>query len=285
MNFFAKLNRLQYLPLTLKNLYKMLRITGFWGVITKKPLLKPLFFVLEKLGLKLNKKHVKLHIKGYINPVFFRYGSSDPDVFTQIFLFEEYSCIKDLKEPKVIIDCGANVGYSSIYFLNKYPNASVIAIEPDPENFKVCEKNLSYYDERVSLINSAIWSQKTGLIISKAENWGNAYEWAMQVKECKEGQEPDIYAISIDDLLEDYGLSSIDLLKVDIEGSEAEIFAKNYENWLNKVKNIVIELHSEECEKEFFKALSMYDYELSRFGELTICKKISLKASSETSVT
>lgn len=279
MSLLTKINKtLKNLPGTLRNSYNMFRITGFWGVVTKKPLLKPFFHLLSKFGINLNKKYLKLNVKGYDNPVFFRYGSSDPRVFTQIFLWEEYSCVGNLEEPKIIIDCGANVGYASVYFLNKYPNAHVIAIEPDRENFKLCEKNLSGYPGRVSLIKSAIWSHQTGLSIYKKDDWGDAYEWGIQVKECQEGREPDIYAIGIDDLLENYGLTSIDLLKIDIEGAEAIVFSKNHEKWLDKVKNIVIELHGKECEKVFFNALSMYDYELSKFGELTSCQNLSIKA-------
>lgn len=284
MSLLAKTNKtLQNLPVTLRNSYNMLRVTGVWGVITKKPLLKPFFFLLSKFGVDLNKKYLKLNVKGYDNPVFFRYGSSDPRVFTQIFLWEEYSCIKNLENPEIIIDCGANAGYASIYFLNKYPNAHVIAIEPDTENFKICEKNLSWYQGRVSLMNSAVWSHQTGLSLYKGADWGDDYEWGIQVKECQEGQEPDIYAIGIDNLLETYGLTSIDILKIDIEGAEAVLFSKNYEKWLKKVKNLVIELHGKDCEKVFFDALSMYDYELTKFGELTSCQNISLKPSDETS--
>lgn len=259
----------------LTTIYKMFYLTGFWGVLTIKPLPKTLTWLLFLLGINLKNQYIKLHLKGYNHPIFYRYGSSDPSVFHLIFIQEEYSCLNDIENPRFIIDCGANVGYSSLYFLKKYPNAHVIAVEPDDENFKVCKKNLSSYSDQVSLILSGIWSHRTSLIVEKNDGRG---ECEIQVKECETGQKPNLDSICIESLLKDFGINSIDLLKIDIEGSERVIFAKNYQNWLPLVKNIVIELHGKKCEDVFFQALSTYDYELSRFGELTICKRITPKA-------
>lgn len=267
MNIFRKLAS------QLTTVYKLFRHTGIWGVITYKAVPGPLPFVLSKLGFELKNKYLYLPVKGYTYPVLFRYGSSDSLVLYQSLVRQEYSCLEPLEEPNLIVDCGANVGYSSIYFLNKYPNAHVIAVEPDDENFKVCTKNLLPYSERVTLVHSAIWSHKAGLTVSRGEN-GESLEWAAQVYECREGEEPDMYATDIYSLLEKSGLKSIDILKMDVERAELEIFSRNYETWLDKVKNIVIELHDEDCEKVFFKALSSYKYSLLKLGELTVCKTL-----------
>jgi FkbM family methyltransferase len=236
---------------------------------------RTLLSILSKLGFNPKNKYISLYIKGYENPIWARYQSSDIDVLYQIFGEEEYSCLDNLDQPKLILDCGANVGYSSIYLLNKYPTAHVIAVEPDDENFIVCQKNLLPYSERVSLVRSAIWSHEVGLVVSKGVDvYGDGCEWATQVKECQGDQKPDLLATDILSLLKKSEFTSIDLLKVDIEGAEVVIFSQNYETWLNRVKNIVIELHSEECKKSFFNALSPYKYDLSRSGELTVCKGI-----------
>ncbi|MEI2580245.1 FkbM family methyltransferase [Scytonema sp. PRP1] len=266
------MNLLTVISRKIGTLKKMFRLTGIKGILILRPLPNFLLAILSKMGIHLKDKPIKLQIKGYPHPIYMRYGSSDPAIFYQIFIFREYSCIDDLTEAKIIIDAGANVGYSSIYFLKKYPNAQIIAVEPDHENFNICQKNLSGYKERVSVIQSGIWSHRTAL---KVCNEDSREKCSIQVKECQEGESPDIYAIDIDTLLKKYNLTTIDLLKIDIEGSESVIFSKNYQNWLEKVKNIVIELHGTECEQEFFKALSVYDYDLSTYGELTICQKLS----------
>jgi hypothetical protein len=74
-------------------------------------------------------------------------------------------------------------------------------------------------------------------------------------------------------------VSQIDLLKVDIEGGELELFSGNT-NWLTSVRNICIELHSADCERVFFDALKGFSYDLDRSGELTICRNIRSSVSS-----
>lgn len=108
-----------------------------------------------------------VHIKGYRYPLWARYGTSDSETFNDIFVEQGYACLNDIKNPKLIMDCGAYVGYSTVWFLNKYPDACVIAIEPCTRNFAVCQRNLRPYGKRVSLIHSAVWSHRTGLVVCR----------------------------------------------------------------------------------------------------------------------
>jgi len=62
-----------------------------------------------------------------------------------------------------------------------------------------------------------------------------------------------------------------DIVKIDIEGTEAELFASNTGQWLPRVRNICIELHGERYRKIFFDALADYDYETAESGEFTMC--------------
>ncbi len=251
--------------------YCVFKLTGLRGLLLYKPLPAPILTLLKRLGLNLKDKFAKLHLRGYSAPVFLRYGSTDHQVFHQIFLLEEYACLTEIDPPALIFDCGANVGYSSLYLLNQYPNARIVAVEPDSENFRLCKKNLAPYKGSVLLIQSGVWSHATGLKVCPSPEG----EWAVQVEECQADQLPDLYAVSIEDLLHQSGASQIDLLKVDIEGSEAVVFSTNTEGWLPTVKNIVIELHGEACEAEFFRAMKNYRYLQSTFGELTVCRSIT----------
>jgi FkbM family methyltransferase len=87
-------------------------------------------------------------------------------VFAQIFIQREYSCLDDLSVSNVdlVIDCGANVGYSSAYFLSRFPECNIICVEPDPSNFRSLEENMAPYKDRVKLINSGVWSHVGGSI-------------------------------------------------------------------------------------------------------------------------
>jgi FkbM family methyltransferase len=205
-----------------------------------------------------------------------RPNTSDKDVFGQIFIEREYSCLDDLSNVDLVIDCGANVGYSSAYFLTRFPECKVICVEPDLSNFKVLEKNMAPYKERVELIRSGIWSHTTDLKISE-EPYGDGREWSVQVRECKMGEIPEMQAIDIGTLLRESGQNKISILKMDVEGAEAVVFGRNYESWLSCVDNMVIELHDD---SSFGKASDIVlnaistvkSFNTSTSGELTVFK-------------
>ncbi len=224
---------------------------------------------LAKRGVRLQGTPVRLHVKGSRHPLYARYGTSDLAVFRQIFLDREYAALELGKAPQLVIDCGANVGYSSRYFLSAYPQAKVIAIEPDEHNFSICEKNLAPYRGRVALQRAAVWSRRTGLKVVRGQ-YRDGREWATQVRECTEGESPDVEALSLAEVLSESGCDTIDLLKVDIERAELALFSPPCDEWLGRTKNIVIELHDQECQDVFFTALRGYDYAMSRHGELTL---------------
>jgi FkbM family methyltransferase len=136
---------------------------------------------------------------------------------------------------------------------------------------------LQSYGDRATIHPTGIWSHTTGLVVCKGQ-FGDQQEWSTQVRECRAGETADIQAMDHQTILEKSGFDAIDLLKIDIERSEAEVFSVNYETWLKRTRSIVIELHDSDCERIFFQALSSYAYALSRFGEVTICKSLQSAA-------
>jgi FkbM family methyltransferase len=206
--------------------------------------------------------------------------SSDLDVFKQIFLKREYSCLDDARNVELVIDCGANVGYSSAYFLSRFPQCRVIAVEPDAGNFAAAERNLAPYGERVQLIRAGVWPRAAGLKISETR-YRDGRQWAVQVREATPGETPDITAINIGSLLAESGCSSISILKIDIEAAERYVFAENCQPWLAAVENLVIELHDAACREVFFRAIRGLPLAISRCGELTVCRRLPADAMSK----
>jgi FkbM family methyltransferase len=205
-----------------------------------------------------------------------RPGTSDLDVFTQIFVQREYSCLDDLQDVRLLIDCGANVGYSSAYFLSRHPGCQVIAVEPDPGNFAALERNLGPYGDRTTLIRAGIWSHPARLVMSRAR-YRDGREWARQVRPCGPGEVADLEGIDIGSLLAASGHGRISLLKMDIEGAEAVVFSEQYGSWLDKVDAIAIELHDDSAfgsgSRVFHAAIAGRGFQISRCGELTICRR------------
>lgn len=233
--------------------------------------------ILQCLGFDPKRTYFSLRTKDAEYPLYVRYGTSDLDVFEQVFVNKKFLPLKDITTPRLIIDCGSYVGYSTVYFLNKFPSARLIAIEPDSANFVASKKNLYRYGDRVTLLNSAIWVRKVGLIVVRGM-YLDGREWATQVRECTAGETPDVVATDMKSLIDEAGFSQVDLLKVDIEASELVLFGGNCAEWLDKVRNIAIELHDVQCSSVFFNALSRYSYDFYRYGELIICKNSKRKS-------
>jgi FkbM family methyltransferase len=223
------------------------------------------------MGAKVEGKTYTLRTKASKFPLHCRLSSSDPYVFRQVFMDHEYSVLQGLKDVRLIIDCGANVGYSAAYFLTLYPEAKLIAIEPDSANFAILERNLKPYGDRVHLHMAGIWSHKTGLTVCRG-TYRDGAEWSTQVRASLPGETPDVEAIDIGTLLRESGHAQVDVLKIDIERSETVVFGENYAEWLGKTRNLAIEIHDDECERIFQAAIAGYPFAISRNEHVVVCK-------------
>ena len=219
----------------------------------------------------------QIHPRDSKYPVWLRSRSSDPYVFKQIFVHREYACLKDIAPNGLILDCGANAGYSSAYLLTAFPHCKVFAIEPDPGNFEMLQRNVALFGDRVRCIRAGVWSQSAPLVLSQ-EKYRDGAEWTRQVRICRPGETAEFDGIDIATILAESGYDRITLLKMDIEGAEAIVFSENYESWLHRVDAIAIELHTDSMfgdgEKAFYSAIEGRGFELSKSGELVICRNI-----------
>jgi FkbM family methyltransferase len=199
------------------------------------------------------------------------YPSSDDFVFDQIFVQHEYKAVCEaVRDARFIMDLGANVGYASALFASRYPSAQILCVEPDPGNYEQCAKNIAPYGHRIQALLGAVWARRSKLALAKGTGC-DAREWATQVVEPSNSSTAQVEAWDMPGLLELSRQSEVDILKIDIEGSEAEVFASDTGAWLQRVRNICIELHSERCREIFFNALRGYEYDLLNCGEFTLC--------------
>lgn len=257
----------------LRNYYGDVRLQGlasasvfFYAEISSRRLLR-------FLGPRRDKALLRLPLRDYPHPFYFRHGTSDVSVIRQVLYERQYAGLGALDSPRLILDCGANIGASAAYLLHRHPTATLIAVEPDPGNYEVCRLNLAPFGARARVVQAAVWPYAAGLRLQEALTH-NGVEWAYQVRPCGAGEEPDVHAATIGNLLRESGHDQIDLLKIDIEGAERQLFGENCQDWLPHTRNIAIELHGEEDEAAFFRALHGYQFDLERAGELTICRGI-----------
>lgn len=183
------------------------------------------------------------------NTIRLRNNTDDVKLFKQLMFHREYEFRSPI-DPKFIIDAGANIGLSALFFITSYPTAEIVAIEPELENFHLLCHNTRNYPN-ISCIHAGLWSNTTALKVTNP----NAPE--------------KIQAVSTEDVLALYNKSVIDLYKIDIEGAEKEIFSKNHQ-WLKKTKILIIELHDRKkqgCTRAFFDTLRHYNFECRPFGQ------------------
>ena len=157
--------------------------------------------------------------------------------FEEIFRARVYDFAACTATPQ-IIDAGANIGMSVIFFKRLYPNSKIIAFEPDPDIYALLVKNVrSHGYENVDLREAAVWTNDDELTFySEGSLSGSA-----QVDFRNAGNTKKVKAVRLKTLLTD--ISSVDFLKMDIEGAEAEVLF-DIESELNSVQNLFFEYHS-----------------------------------------
>jgi FkbM family methyltransferase len=201
-----------------------------------------------------------------------RPNTSDFTVFRHVFIRRQYGCLDSVQQPTFILDCGANIGYSAAYFLTQFPGAVLTAVEPDADNCAILEANLSPFTGRYRIVRAAIWPHETGLTWDETP-YRDGREWARVVRPVKPGEAPLVAGTTIGALMRDSQAERISILKMDIERSEIALFSENFEEWLEKVDTLAIELHDLECTTVFNRAIARQDFKISRFGELTVCQR------------
>jgi FkbM family methyltransferase len=205
-------------------------------------------------------------------PVRARHGTSDILAFSQVFAERQYAVAVDALEPRLIVDCGANVGYSTLYFLMEFPNADVVAVEPDPGNYELLKTNVSRFGDRVRVKRGAIWPYQCGLVLEEPDG-ERRNEWSRKVRPCINGEHAGLEGINPLQLLEQSGHERISIIKLDIEGSEVALFSSGDLQWLDKTDFIMIELHGPDCEAAFQAAIRARPFTTSRYGEHVICRR------------
>ena len=185
--------------------------------------------------LKMRPRHAR-------SPCFLRCPSSDVYVYQQIFQNREYEFTARFP-PKVIIDAGANIGLASVYFATRFPEARIIAIEPENGNIELLRINTRDYPN-VAVVHGALWSRDEQLhvIDSHLGHWGFMTTPVDDTPPQGNVISQETRGITVPALLDAYGIGHVDIFKIDIEGAEKELF-DHCETWIGRVDALIVELH------------------------------------------
>ena len=167
-------------------------------------------------------------------PFKFNDGKSFYDTYLEIFQNKIYQFIP-APDREVILDCGANMGLSVLYFAKSYPHHHIIAFEPDPLIFDILRENvLTFNLQNVTLHNKAVWNKEETLTFFTDQGMGG------RVENSYADQEPTfIDTVSLRDFIS----SQVDFLKMDIEGAEDTVL-NHCSDKLGQLNNIFFEYHN-----------------------------------------
>lgn len=197
-------------------------------------------------------------------PFNLRNNPFDYATFEEVILNEAYNIPLGF-EPTYIIDGGGNIGLTACFFATKFPKATIITIEPDTENYNLLELNCKPYTN-IHALQCGIWRNDAYLKIENTHVGNNAFT----VTETNEAGADTIKALTVWSVMKQFNMPHIDVLKLDIEGSEKEVFEENFEKWLPLTKVLIIELHDEMkkgCSRSVFNAVNKYDFSFDTKGE------------------
>ncbi len=183
-------------------------------------------------------------------PLYYRRGGSDESVIRQIFLRRDYDLTRLRRRPEIeallgreraagrrplILDGGANIGVSAIYFALTVPGAHVVAVEPEAANFALLQRNARGLD--VACRQAALAGRPgRARIIDPGEG-----AWAFQT--ATGASEDGLPCITVGELLDEFAAGTFPfLVKLDIEGAERDVFTGDT-SWVEQVPIIVTELH------------------------------------------
>jgi FkbM family methyltransferase len=212
-----------------------------------------------------------------IGVVHIRAGESDIATLRQVFIGGEY----DLSHPEqlktrvlarynaiiaqgsapIIADIGANIGSASLWFKQQFPEAAVVAVEPDPDNAGLLKRNL--VDSPLVHVVEAAIGGTAGFVALENRSSG----WAVQTKRADAG----IPIVTVDDVLARVPGGTPFIVKIDIEGFESDLFKSNLD-WIARAYVVMIEPHDwmlpgQMTSRAFQQAMAAHPFEMFIRGE------------------
>lgn len=169
---------------------------------------------------------------------------------------------------RLVLDLGANIGVAAALLAERFPAATVLAVEPDAGNFDLLRQNAAPFGDRVRCVRACVAGARRRVTLDRTAFEGEPWAFAMADAPGAgaEGEgggsgggagDESIDAVTIDDLLAGAGIeasATIDLVKCDIEGAEREVF-ESCAPWIGRARVLVVELHAPYREGAFVEHL------------------------------
>lgn len=193
----------------------------------------------------------RVRLVGGSAPYAVRLGTTDLDVLTEVYFRGEYEEVArlNLGASPLIVDLGSNIGLSVRFWKECWPDAEIVAVEPDPGNAAVCRANAAAAPgPAVKVFEVCVAGRPREVQLDRTRGeWGfSILDGAGAPGHGDPSAGPSVEAVTLEDLLRRAAIDPgrrIDLLKCDIEGAEREVFA-HCRPWIDRVAAAVVELHA-----------------------------------------
>jgi len=184
-----------------------------------------------------------VRIPGFDHKVWLRAGTTDIANFEQIFLlgsldqdrFPQRRALQGYAgtapTPRVVVDGGAYIGLSTVWLAREFPDATIYAVEPDPDNAAMIRRNVAAWPN-VEVVEAGLWDQPTTVFLRRE----GQEPWSVKVTDTGGGQ--GVPTVTINQLMERAGAQELLMVKLIIEGSERAVFRSGLE-WLDRTHHVV----------------------------------------------
>lgn len=204
-----------------------------------------------EIDLKIGDKTRNICVRPFAGDIFVLY---------EVLAAETYKVPAEVIDPgsvETIVDCGANIGMTALYLAGRHPNAKIISIEPDPVNFALLKRNTRSEPRIVPVQAALVGKASRSVVLSQ-----NRPAWGNSVADAVPGGSAgiEVPGLTLAAICSTHGLKSIDLLKVDIEGAEEELFAEP--EFLKLVRYVMIELHDPYTLERFRRDVAPMGFEV-----------------------
>ena len=193
-------------------------------------------------------REYRWQMKG-VGPVTVRVDGTDVSTLSQVFIAREYDLagahasanrvaaayeriLASGKRP-VIVDAGANIGAASLWFHQQYAEATIVAIEPEPDNARVLRANLA------PISHSVVCEAAIAGVAGRVDIPEGATGWDVITTRDEAGRIP---AITMADALASVADGAPFIAKIDIEGFESDVFSGDC-GWIDAMAMVIIEPH------------------------------------------
>jgi FkbM family methyltransferase len=210
---------------------------------------------------------VEMRLRTLPNPFYVRPGTPDPSLVFHAMAREAYGYWLPSLPVRFIIDAGANIGDTAVWYASRFPEAKIVAVEPNQDNFEVLTMNCAPYGTQIKLHQAGLWPVAGKSLVVSGLTAGS------QVRETLDTENSKCSAIDPLTILRDSGFDAIDIFKIDVEGAELPLFLGECDVWLQRTRNIAIEIHSPEAYEAVISATKRHGFRCAAYRDIHVFSK------------